>query len=604
MKIFKLTILHKYIILSIKKKIEAGNMNGITIILWIIIAIIAIISIIMVKLHYKENKLGNNEESILKNSESLNRAIDAGKNILSRNKDNSQSTHNQLNPNYSDNIENNVSFNDIYEEPAVYEFENSNTYNNVEFESQNQVLVDYGNTVEKFQEPIKQSQMDIMNQNNNPTNEKHELKDLFTIDELIKESKRKDSERERETHSDDDEEINELKESIKQRQENNIEDSLIEEITDEKEDSIAETINETENEVSDAVEEEKTETINDIINETDSTDAVEEKKTETINDIINETDSTDAVEEEKTETINDIINETDSTDAVEEGTINDLIGVKESEDEKIETEDKKDIETPVITSQDIEEAINTASQEVEEEPKSISESSGITDVLLDSSQEATPSEEIKEPILKTPTKVDESKLDYKFGADLNEEDVFGEYENELDYRKDLAKITNTIKGSKIFQDVKERFVTSEPNHEYDTPEEDFIRNVNEYDDEFAPIVNETHADFEATYEEFHDSDFDDRIRRENTKRVFDIVKDSPKSAESKIESIKEKPSRDNIKIQINNNEFVLKKGDEIIFNHLGETYSSQVYAINGDDISVKYRRQNITIKPSDVKKVY
>ena len=562
MKIFKLTILHKYIILSIKKKIEAGNMNGITIILWIIIAIIAIISIIMVKLHYKENKLGNNEESILKNSESLNRAIDAGKNILSRNKDNSQSTHNQLNPNYSDNIENNVSFNDIYEEPAVYEFENSNTYNNVEFESQNQVLVDYGNTVEKFQEPIKQSQMDIMNQNNNPTNEKHELKDLFTIDELIKESKRKDSERERETHSDDDEEINELKESIKQRQENNIEDSLIEEITDEKEDSIAETINETENEVS------------------------------------------DAVEEEKTETINDIINETDSTDAVEEGTINDLIGVKESEDEKIETEDKKDIETPVITSQDIEEAINTASQEVEEEPKSISESSGITDVLLDSSQEATPSEEIKEPILKTPTKVDESKLDYKFGADLNEEDVFGEYENELDYRKDLAKITNTIKGSKIFQDVKERFVTSEPNHEYDTPEEDFIRNVNEYDDEFAPIVNETHADFEATYEEFHDSDFDDRIRRENTKRVFDIVKDSPKSAESKIESIKEKPSRDNIKIQINNNEFVLKKGDEIIFNHLGETYSSQVYAINGDDISVKYRRQNITIKPSDVKKVY
>jgi hypothetical protein len=49
---------------------------------------------------------------------------------------------------------------------------------------------------------------------------------------------------------------------------------------------------------------------------------------------------------------------------------------------------------------------------------------------------------------------------------------------------------------------------------------------------------------------------------------------------------------------------VLKKGDEIIYNHLGETYSSQVYAINGDDISVKYRRQNITIKPSDVKKIY
>ena len=69
-------------------------------------------------------------------------------------------------------------------------------------------------------------------------------------------------------------------------------------------------------------------------------------------------------------------------------------------------------------------------------------------------------------------------------------------------------------------------------------------------------------------------------------------------------SIKEKPARDNMKIKIGNSDVVLKKGDEIIFNHLGETYSSQVYAINGDEISVKYRRQNITIKASDVKKVY
>ena len=225
--------------------------------------------------------------------------------------------------------------------------------------------------------------------------------------------------------------------------------------------------------------------------------------------------------------------------------------------------------------------------------------------MLDSTKEETPSEEIKEPILKTPTKVDESKQDYKFGADINEGDVFGEYENDLDYRKDLAKITNTIKGSKIFKDVKERLVISEPEPEYNNLEEDFIRNVNEYEDDFAPIINETHADFEATYEEFHDADFDDRLRQENTKKVFEIVKDTPKKpVESNIGSIKEKPSRDNIKIQINNNEVVLKKGDEIIFNHLGESYSSQVYAINGDDISVKYRRQNITIKPSDVKKVY
>ena len=72
----------------------------------------------------------------------------------------------------------------------------------------------------------------------------------------------------------------------------------------------------------------------------------------------------------------------------------------------------------------------------------------------------------------------------------------------------------------------------------------------------------------------------------------------------KVPEIKSKPARDNIKLSINNNDFVLKKGDEIIYNHDGETYSSQVYAINGDDISVRYRGKNIKIKTSDVKKIY
>ena len=78
----------------------------------------------------------------------------------------------------------------------------------------------------------------------------------------------------------------------------------------------------------------------------------------------------------------------------------------------------------------------------------------------------------------------------------------------------------------------------------------------------------------------------------------------PELAEPKIGTIKPKPSRDNIKIQLGNADVVVKKGDEIIFRHDGETYSSQVYAINGDDISVRYRGKNITIKPDDVKKVY
>ena len=546
-----------------------------TIFIWIAIAIIGIISIVAVKMHYKGNELGTDELSILNDNKTINKMINAGQNLLSKNSGNSnQST--QLNKyNVNDIGNDRISFKDTPAEPIIPNVEKApeepiipnvekapeepivpqveetpeepiipqvektpeepvvptveNETKKIKYESPNQVSIDYGNTVEKFQEPIKESQMNIMSQNNNPANEKRELKDLFTIDELIKESKRKDSEREKEIVShEDDEEINELKESIKQKQNNEeIEESRIEEIIENHE-----------------------ETINEIIEDVETSESEEN-----INDIVNTEDIAEETEEEVTE----------------------------------------EIENPTVTSQDIEEVINTASQETDdEEVESISEGSGITDVLLDSTEEE---EEIKEPILKTPTKVNENKD--------TEPEV--EYENDLDYRKDLAKITNTIKGSKIFQDVKEKLI-SEPNNieVNDTYEENYIRNVNEYDDEFAPIINETHSDYEATYEEYHENDYDERLRQQNTQKILNTVEASPEpiAEEPKIGAIKEKPARENIKVEINNTEYVIKKGDEIIFNHLGETYSSQVYAINGDDISVKYRRQNITIKPSDVKMVY
>ncbi|MDO5861186.1 hypothetical protein, partial [Methanobrevibacter sp.] len=455
-------------------------MNGITILIWITIAIIGLIAAILVKLHYNGKQLETEDGSILEDAGSITNVFSKGQELLSRNKNDSNPA--QLNQSKSNNIDSTpISFNDIYEEPAAYEVEND-TYENIEYESQNQVLINYDDTVEKFQEPIKQSQMDIMSQNND-LNEKHELKDLFTIDELIKESKRKDSEREKEALKTDEEdsELEELKESIKQKQEEKNIEQIIDELPEE--------------------------TIQDILSETSTEESSESE--ETISDLINET-SSDVVDETKQET---------------------------------------KIETPTITSQDIEEAISTASKESEEEVESISESAGITDALLNNEESET-QEVIKEPILKSPTKVTD---DYKFGADIDDGNVFGEYANDLDYRKDLAKITNTIKGSKIFKDVKDK-LKSEPVEEpeiEDNIEETFIRNVNEYEDEFTPIINETHADYEATYEDYHNADYDQRMRQENSRKVFNIV-NTPKTTESKIGTIKEKPARDNIKIQLNN----------------------------------------------------
>jgi hypothetical protein len=508
---------------------EVGIMNGTTLLLWITILIIAIIAIISVKLYYRRDELAKEEGSILPSTESLTNMVSSGKNLISNTNKSESKGPAKLNKSSSNkSYINSISF----EEPVV-EVEKEN-FTKYEYESPNQVLVNYDNTVQKFQEPIKENQMDIMTQNNDSKNEKHELKDLFTIDELIKESKRKDSEREKESQSikkDDDGSLDEIKESIKQRQENRQEEPLIEEVIPES-----------------------------------------EKEEPLIEEAIEES--------EKEETINDIISSAQ----------------EETEKPKFDME----MESPLIASQKyVDETIETASQESEEEIESISETEGITDVLLDNAEEEVSEDEIKEPTLKTPA----SKKDYTFGADLDDENVFDD-ENDLDYRKDIAKITNTIKGSKIFQDVKERLAPEEPAVE-DEIEESFIRNVNEYEDEFAPIINETHADYEATYEEYHDPFFDEQLREENTRKVFSQEKvAAPEPQNQGIGTIKDKPARDNIKIQLGNNEVVLKKGDEIIFNHDGETYSSQVYAINGDDISVKYRRQNITIKPSDVKKVY
>ena len=463
-------------------------MSIITILIWITIAIIAAIAIIVVKLHYRGDQLEHEEGSILPDGKSINESLSIGKSKTSAQKNNSsKNSPRSLSPRSPKENNRNLfsrstetkSNDDTYIVPEV----ETNNVKSYEYESQNQVLINYDNNVKKFQEPIKQSQMDIMTQNNKDTSE---LKDLFTIDELIKESKRKDSEREKESQTirkdEDDAELNEIKESIK----NKTQKPLIEEV------------------------------------------------------------------------------------------------IAEDKDEKV-IEEPAEIKTPSLASQkDIDEAITTASQESEKEVESISEDDNITDTLLKQ-------EEIAEPALKTPSKVEKTE----------------DNPMDLDYRKDLDKVKNKITSSKLFKEVKDK-LNSEPEEiplpKDDVLQEEFIRNVSEYD-EYEPIINETYMDIDdGTYEDYHSQ----KIRQENTKRVFKTAQNSSKAEVSQpaVSEIKSKPERDNVKITINNTELVLKKGDEIIYNHDGETYSSQVYAITGDDISVRYRGKNIKIKTSDVKKIY
>ena len=499
-------------------------MNGTTVLIWVNIAIVAIIAIILVKWHYSKKELETSEPVEVSDSSGIKDFLSATKERITE-----SSPNEIISPSSFFNRSNNNAPASLRKEGAQandYAFivpeVGANNSNNIEYESPNQVLVNYGNEVKKFQEPIKQSQMDIMTQNriNNKDDSKHELKDLFTIDELIKESKRKDNEREKESKriSDDKEDLDEIKESIKMRKEG-VEEKLIEEVEP----------------------------------------------------------ATDSAEE----TIADIINE-----------------------ESTEIKPKEDVTS---SQKEINEAIESATKESDDEIEDLGEED-ITETLLNSKME----EEIKAPTLKTPSKIDDTKNgvsilsgedeDYKFGGQLEDSELFNDDMNDLDYRKDLAKVTNKIKNSRLLQDVKDKF-TQDAAEPQDYLDETFIRNVREYD-EYEPIINETHVDYDGDYEVYHEDDFDQRIREENTRKILKSKSGNVKLNESSIPPIKEKPSKSNIKINLNNNEVVLKKGDEIIFKHEGETYSSQVYAINGDDISVRYRRKQITIKPDDIKKVY
>ena len=318
----------------------------ITILMWITIVIIGAIAVIAVKLHYKGDELAHEEGSILPSTESINKTINMGKDKISTRNKNTLPTNapRSLSPNVPKE-NNHILFRKSAETESkdnsyiVPEVED-NDLDNYEYKSQNQVLINYDNKVEKFQEPIKQNQMDIMTQNNKDSSE---LKDLFTIDELIKESKRKDSEREKDSKTikkdEEDKELAEIKESIK----NKTQEPLIEEV----------------------------------------------------------------IAEEKDEKISDLIKDTEETD---------------------------ESETPSVASQkDIDEAITTASKESSEETENSSDDENITNVLLN--QETK--EEISEPALKTPHKVDDK--DYKLGASIDDANLFDTEEEsdtmDLDYRE-------------------------------------------------------------------------------------------------------------------------------------------------------------------------
>lgn len=366
------------------------------------------------------------------------------------------------------------------------------------------------------------------------TKEDSELKDLFTIDELIKESKRKDEERKNESEN-----IKRKSEEIKNK--------------------------------SSAKNDEPT-----IADELKTNDSVKEEPT-----------ITDEIEEEikKPE-------EKNSDDTLD------------NSDEVIGTPTLK---TPTKVEKSINDVINDTVEEESIEKNNKNQNKLVDETKIDDIEVITPDEDT------FGTPIEDSGL---FEEKTYDEDIFNEaptekeYEeyNDLDYRKDLDKIKNKVRSSKLFNDFKNKLQEyRDEKEEGSTDDEaDFIRNISYYDN--ATSYGNDFETYGNSYEPIEPiTPSEQEIREENTRNLISITRESSSPTQTASVAKSEGssgPARNSIKININNSETVLKKNDEIIFKYNGDTYSSKVYSIIGNDITVKFRGKRVKIKPSDVKKVF
>ena len=104
------------------------------------------------------------------------------------------------------------------------------------------------------------------------------------------------------------------------------------------------------------------------------------------------------------------------------------------------------------------------------------------------------------------------------------------------------------------------------------------------------MVNRNMKQIEPIHNAKYDEIVDKKIREENTKKLNINTQESN--------------HKKSISFKLNNNNVTLNTNDEIIFNFNNESYSSKVYKIVGEDITVKFRNKYITIKTSDIKKIF
>lgn len=323
---------------------------------------------------------------------------------------------------------------------------------------------------------------------------------------------------------------------------------------------------------------------------------LKEKEPQTIKPV---TEVPETKEPEKSEDLKDLF------------TIDELIKESKRKDsEKIQASKENTINTPIEE--------ETSKAEIVPEVKTVEETANVEEVVTEIDEE---------PIIKTidaeiapdEYEIEEEKLVTNEPVNLVQEEETQEEYADLDYRKDLEKIKNVVKNSKFLSDIKNKISPEVSANEAQPSKKNFRRSVgdfetNEYEnsyyddfdaDDWEPIIPELQPDYE--YEERENRPLtaserlDEDLRLKNTRKVYNMAK--PKT-ETKLEKPMKKVQITSVSFTLNNEEVTLNKNDEIIYKVYGETYSSRVLAIQGDDIIVRYRGKNKTINIDAVKKIY
>lgn len=185
------------------------------------------------------------------------------------------------------------------------------------------------------------------------------------------------------------------------------------------------------------------------------------------------------------------------------------------------------------------------------------------------------------------------------------EEKYAEKESEFDdvFDDEITSITPIHDVSP--EETKEFFEqldpeTEEPSSEEQNylqtlKEEEFDDNLvaSKTDDLSIDISSKSKVEEKVPEALIEDNEFERLLKGESVATPTNSKTKVKTSSESKI-----------ARFSINGNEETLKKGTSIIYKHRGETYESSIKQIKDGKLLVTYRRQNIWIKPSDIKKVF